>query len=452
MNLDDDYTKQIFELYKEKGSLFSKVFFTLVLFSVVFFIAIVVPFSTLRSKRWIDGRLNSIEEQISEVRNHINLYQRPQEGIKRLRERIQQGPGELREFIEAITSSPPLVAIPTYKEPSLTCVAKVGAKAPDRLGGLSGVANVETQELMHSSLCKDLLRQDGINCEARYYVLFQLCEYEEFIDEHVIEPLTELRDENIPLFEKDELQSKFQEVTSSIENKLDENPTFWYTVEGKIGFATAIDEEIEGFSNFILGKLEEPQKKLRMRLEEIQKEASGLESDKSILEKRKTEIVRRLREITSPIGKLPFSIAESVFMFPILLAAGFIVCAVMLLELVRLRRMFLELYRKKDPEGSFLTPKRVALITPLWIDSELDSKVLALRWFILLVPFLLAVITFAIGLSCYGAIGSDIVLEQGQIKLYQALDIMALLIFVYSYWKIYRAVQQNVLTKQERKK
>jgi hypothetical protein len=57
-----------------------------------------------------------------------------------------------------------------------------------------------------------------------------------------------------------------------------------------------------------------------------------------------------------------------VLLFPVLLAAGFVLCASLLSESLTLRQEFHWLSRERDPEAIFFDNARIALVAPVWID------------------------------------------------------------------------------------
>lgn len=100
------------------------------------------------------------------------------------------------------------------------------------------------------------------------------------------------------------------------------------------------------------------------RLDETQKE---VEAELATVAAR-LEDMKGWQEIETPFGTLPIGLNELTLLFPVLMAAGFMLCSSLFVESLLLRREFHGLTRATDPEGVVLPDERIALIAPLWID------------------------------------------------------------------------------------
>jgi DNA repair exonuclease SbcCD ATPase subunit len=113
---------------------------------------------------------------------------------------------------------------------------------------------------------------------------------------------------------------------------------------------------------------------------EVQEKLAKIESDLKILRKRQheiqteqTEIGARLSKFQSPFGTLPLGFKEAALAFPFILAAGFLVCALLLANLIRLRREYHELIGFNRSLDAKAVTDRVALVTPLWLDPAVRT-------------------------------------------------------------------------------
>jgi preprotein translocase subunit SecG len=125
----------------------------------------------------------------------------------------------------------------------------------------------------------------------------------------------------------------------------------------------------------------------RERQEEIESEAeavterlAGIETDLAALRgrqeeigRKQTEIEERLSTFQSPFGTLPLGFEEAALAFPFILAAGFLVCALLLANLMRLRREYHALMRSSPALDPRAATDRVALMAPLWLDPAIRS-------------------------------------------------------------------------------
>jgi hypothetical protein len=110
------------------------------------------------------------------------------------------------------------------------------------------------------------------------------------------------------------------------------------------------------------------------------------------------EISKRLETIETPLGPLPVELKDSIPIFPILVAAGLLICLHLLKESICLRKSFHILYHRKHAGelSSMVRPQQTSLIAPLWIDP-LDSNLKKIVWFIiLLIPLLVYLYSIAV--------------------------------------------------------
>ncbi|MCP4330896.1 MAG: hypothetical protein GY791_21115 [Alphaproteobacteria bacterium] len=103
------------------------------------------------------------------------------------------------------------------------------------------------------------------------------------------------------------------------------------------------------------------------------------------------EEMKNLREIQTPFGQLPVGLNELVLLFPVLVAAGFLLTASLLGETLQLRRVYHRLCRARDPDGELFDNDRLALIAPVWIDPLRPARHRVYRAAILAVPVLVFV-------------------------------------------------------------
>ncbi len=101
----------------------------------------------------------------------------------------------------------------------------------------------------------------------------------------------------------------------------------------------------------------------------LEEQLSDLPSLEEINQER-ADIEMRLSSFESPFGAIPIGLQEAVLAYPLILAAGFMVCALLLARLLHLRREFRNsLARDKDLSEANVS-QRVATLAPLWFDPD----------------------------------------------------------------------------------
>lgn len=106
--------------------------------------------------------------------------------------------------------------------------------------------------------------------------------------------------------------------------------------------------------------------------------------------------MKGLQDIETPFGTLPVGLNELTLLFPVLLAAGFLLCASLFVESLMLRWEFHKLTRTTDPDGALMPDDRILLIAPLWIDPLQPPGHRIYRAAILGLPVLVAAAAVAV--------------------------------------------------------
>lgn len=100
----------------------------------------------------------------------------------------------------------------------------------------------------------------------------------------------------------------------------------------------------------------------RQALAENQSQLASLKDRRSEIELQQAAIEARIKDFESPFGKLPLGLSEAVLAFPFIIAAWFLVCALMLAELIGLRREYHAQVRAIFPGDPDTVRHRVAVL------------------------------------------------------------------------------------------
>lgn len=109
---------------------------------------------------------------------------------------------------------------------------------------------------------------------------------------------------------------------------------------------------------------EETGKKYKKAQKELERGREAL----SQLEQRQNEIKNRLSNFQSPFGKLPLSLNEASLAFPFIVSVGFLIYALLLADLLRLRCEYHRIVSTAEASNSRAINHRISLVVPLWID------------------------------------------------------------------------------------
>jgi len=135
---------------------------------------------------------------------------------------------------------------------------------------------------------------------------------------------------------------------------------------------------------------ERRQAELAAQFAGVQEQIDAL-PDPEDIEKERAEIEERLAGFESPFGAIPIGLKEAVLAYPLILAAGFMVCTLLLSRLLALRREFRVSLARDSALSEADVDRRVATLAPLWFDADRSfwgNPTLVLS---LLIPFVLFV-------------------------------------------------------------
>ena len=349
-----EHCQRVFEGYENRAKAFRNVFTGVLIFALFFFAFVLVPYVSMQARTYRLAREVEAKQAVLKQRlNRVELYRRPKKGIEQLRAEIGRGPTELREHIGRLAADGAVAA------PQIQQVAPA-PPAP----------------------CQGLAREDWMNCMVREKVREQFARYDRILATDVIEPMTKLG----PTVNRAGLEEHLAQLKRSFETHLAENPRFWRTREEKAGFSVSLDRDVERFWKDVGTTLETEMARLADEIQALEVESSALLAEQKRLSGRQEALEARLRDIESPLGKLPIGLVESILVFPVVLAVAFVACVFMHCETVRLRQSFHRLYQARDPARTILTDAEVALVAPLWVDPMGPKQYRTARIALLLLP------------------------------------------------------------------
>ena len=109
-------------------------------------------------------------------------------------------------------------------------------------------------------------------------------------------------------------------------------------------------------------------KELEAKIEEASQKLTLGQDALTQMEQRRIDIQNRLSNIQSPVGALPLSLTEASLAFPFIVAVGFLICAILLADLLRLRCEYHRVVSAQQALGAETIRHRLALVVPLWLD------------------------------------------------------------------------------------
>lgn len=355
-DLQKDYIEEIFEQYKDKSRNFEKAFAALLVFVSIFTFFILLPYVTTEIKK---AEVTSQIQKITEDNSTINEAER---GVNILQEEINKGPTILRNFIQSF--SPAVRDRPfEYNTSYIQCTEQV-----------------------------------DIGSAVKCVVTDQIKNYSRIIEDNTITPLNTLH--NTSLVNNTTLKTNLNNLIGSFNDTLNEFPGFWQTFSGKVDF----------YDNFtrltiLLDPSTDPNELISVSNESLKEIWDRFEgffiNQKNILNNswlrqndtftrligEEEEIVRRINQIQYPFGSLPIGL-QAVAAFPLILAISFFIILYFLYSAIGIRKEIYHHYRQQSAQF-MLNDDEISRVAPLWIDPITSLKGQIVRFFILLIPFVI---------------------------------------------------------------
>lgn len=413
----EEHCKQILERYRSKSRTFRTFLIVVVVCALVFFFAILAPYVFLQyEKRKIDERLGQLLTPEHLLEESISNYRTAQKGIKELQSKITNAPTALRHFILSLNRRD----MPRASQGDITFQSAQTARP-----------------IPPASPCDSLEgMKEWVDCMVKEQVLSQFEEYRKILESEIVKPLKTLDGKETSVIKLAELKTKVEFLHTSFEEELEKNPRFWETVENKAGFSVKLNKIVKDFWGGFSSVIEGQSQKLEEKLTTLKREKDKLEEQQAELKSKEGEVVRRLDNIESPLGKLPVGINESVLVFPPVLAICFLIGTFLFCEVNRLRKGFHNMYQMNDPDRTILTNQQVALIAPMWIEPLKPRREQIFQIFIVLLPFMIFVA--ACGLIIYCWVILDTFPGAGPLQrwIWSGLYLSSLGIFIYGCLKV----------------
>lgn len=271
-----------------------------------------------------------------------------------------------------------------------------------------------------------------VRCKVKQIIREGLKKYQTVIRDadHVLSGYVELSGEK-------QIDERIEQVLVSLDQLMEENPQFWRTIRGKIFFFDKFEapmqevfQEVDLQISRYVKTLDSQKQKIfsnRQRLKEegdslekelnakqklqrgiydeirlLDKKINKLKAEKSQLNtnlittkntiatlnteieqmqgyidkiaKAKEDIAKRLEKIQSPFGSLPVGLNEAVLAFPVALAVAIVLFALVLADIIRLRKLYHQTTILCYPEDGQKIEDSISVLAPAWLDPIGDTS------------------------------------------------------------------------------
>ncbi len=411
----EEHTGKVYELYQNKSNSFQKIFRLLFSFALLFLFIILIPFVTIR---FINERTalrqEKLKKDINQKQEILETYKNIQHAIEKVHSDLKKQPLKLRDFILSTPRSN--LQLPMISQQNI----------------------MQQQPIQIPSQQADFVPETtSMNERVQLEVQRQFETYDKILRSDVLEPLKSLNNDMLVVIDLTSISLGLDSLKSDFTTELVQNPRFWETFNGKGGFYSTLDDRIQRFWDIHGSQIDHQSQVLQLQFNELQNTQKELNDQLNKMKEQEKQVAARLEQIEFPFGKLPVGLTESIAIFPIILAIGFLVVASQLREAIQLRKNFHQLYQRKDPTKTVLNDQQIALIAPLWIDPESPYKQKLVRLTILSIPFLIFIISCILIFYNWSIPGFFAYADQLNWWLYGGLYLLSLVIFIYGYRQIF---------------
>jgi hypothetical protein len=326
-NWDDDYGKTVLACYDARHRSFVRVYTTFIAFSFGFVAFILAPMMALK----LDEQ--SLPREISQQEEELQTIQPKHAELKAKNEALHEELDPLNDELAKLDAEQ---AIKRREE---TAAREAEAQAKEQL----------TAKIREKSETQHMLR--GARTAMKYATLEEAAKriYDEKLEEA---KALEVKIAQLTVEEED-LQKDLSIVERELERIRRQREILAERALPIRGQAT----EIETHAKELEEKIEEASEKLARGQDALTQ-----------MEQRQIDIQHRLGNFQSPVGALPLSLTEASLAFPFIVAVGFLICAILLADLLRLRCEYHRVVSAQQALEAETIRHRLALVVPLWLD------------------------------------------------------------------------------------
>lgn len=385
----EEHEKRIYVQYESNARTLRNLVSGLLIFTLGFFFVILLPYILAkRENSLIRDRLKSLPAEIESLKKQSAPYLAVQSAVQRLNDEIKRGPQELRSFILSGGTS-------GGEEGQQSMASQSNRSNMPNMAAQSNMANM-SNIAVPADPCRHLPQEEQLGCRVRIKVLNQFQRYKRILVFEIIQPTRGLQDSAAAIESETALNDQLASLEESLKRKLDEQPQFWHTYGGKEGMFGEVGSVMTPFWEKYRSIIDSRTAALTQAMKSLEEAKSSLEQRETQLKDQGKRLSERLSQIEFPFGKLPIGLEESVAFFPVLLTIGFLICAALFRETIRLRKAFHDLYQRHDPGGTIISNEQVALVAPLWIEPLRSRRTQRAKIALSAVPLFVYVLSTAL--------------------------------------------------------
>jgi hypothetical protein len=390
----EEQIRRIFLSYSSKLKMFKVIFSLLIVLGSFFFFTTLLPYiyihiekeSISKQQNDILYEINQLNNKIKQVKNGIYILGESNNIFKALHDQIIRGPEDLRAFAVNLW-------LPNSSQ--------------------TGPQHTVDKGFQNCSMMPRVT-YEWLDCNVRTKIPSQLDGYKQILYHNITVPVLMVGEELLESKDKLALKEELDDIQQSLVDKWDNQKKEMKTYPQILTLTMSGNAEVNViFNEMFLDSWNEYEQiignqnnRLKDLLSKIQSNLgkkggdllSDLEDEKKRLQKTSDELLSQIDQIDirfkQPVS--PFQnilLIETIPLYPISLALGFLVSISILRDAYQLRGALYQLYKKRYSESDMLVNQHIVINAPLWIDPLKPTQNHIARFFVFVIPFVFFLIT-----------------------------------------------------------
>jgi len=426
-----EHTAKVFDLFQSRTKNFQTSFRLLLSFAILFLFIILIPFITIKQihESTMSGRTR-LAAEIEKRNTLVQVFQSVEASIEELHREMEDGPGQLREFILDLPSenADQGSRLSEQFQPNLPAEnADPRSRPPGQFQSVQQVMPQQPQPVDRGAMIQAEIAR-------------RFSQYQTILQQKIYAPLHAIESDSLVVLDAPGIAVGLDSLRTAFARKLAANPHFWHTLTGKSAFYLDLETDLDEFRRNYGATIEGQRLRLRNELLRLETSRQAMEKRLSDVQAQLTILDARLKQVEFPFGKLPIGLDESVAVFPIVVAIGFVIAAGYLRDAIVLRDNFHALYKRRDEAGTVVTPAQIALIAPLWIDPLNSAKTNAWHYVLFMTPCCIFIVSCLLILNTWSISPGALFASAFFRWLYIGLYLVSAIVFVYGVTSVRGAI------------
>lgn len=361
---------EIFEEFKAASSNFTKAFYVLIGFTLIFLFLILIPyFSAEQERQSVSKGLDEIQMNSTWVEKRVNAIGEIGNGLRPLRLLIAMPPEYRLNYTDFIAKQ-----TQNGTQYADTCTIDYQLETgPWVLCKLRLINHFDrsTAELILTERIDKPFSELDVDKRLEQYSINGIIN---------IRSINVTKDPDLVLYVRvapDQLRADIRTLYDQYNAIIERNPTLWRSNDTRQRVLNEINSTTIDFLrnheslNLLDVHITDLQKDLRSALITLNETRNKLEQEIVKIEQEQADISSRVEDVEFPFGRIPVSLKDAIVLFPIALAGGFLSVTQLHVRALKLRKKHHEQKLKEEcDQNKKFDIEKLSLVAHLWLDPH----------------------------------------------------------------------------------